>query len=58
MDASGGDNSCNESLSVEDDGHALFLKPMGMSFGAGETKSLSEHGAAEYFWAIVMRRVQ
>jgi hypothetical protein len=58
MDASGGDNSCNESLSVEDDGHALFLKPMGISSSAGDAKSQSEHGAAEYLWAILMRRVQ
>src|SRR5439155_8820014 len=30
-DLSHGDNSYNESLSVEDDGYTLFLKPLGMA---------------------------
>jgi hypothetical protein len=59
--ASGSGNSFNESMSVEDDGHALFLKPMGMSYagrGEGRDKLLSQHGAAEYFWEMLVQRLQ
>jgi len=53
------DNSYNESLSVDDDGHALLLRPMGIAMmSPGRHESLSQHGAAEYFWAILMRPLQ
>ena len=59
--ASGSDNGFNESLSVEDDGHTLFLKPLGMAFmGASEyqDKLLSQQGAAEYYWGMLMQPLQ
>lgn len=53
------DNSFNESLSVEDDGHALQLRPTGMAMmGQGGRELLSQQGAAEYFWSILMRPLQ
>ncbi len=59
--ASSGDNSFNESMSVEEDGYMLFLKPMGMTFygqRGGENELLSQQGAAEYFWDILIRTLQ
>lgn len=50
----GNGNSYNESLSVEDDGHNLGLKPLGMAFrSSGErTGPLTQEGAAEFFWTM------
>ena len=58
-DLSQGDSSFNESLSVENDGYALFLKPMGMAVRQQPTGSqLTFEGAAEYLWAIFIERLQ
>lgn len=52
-------NSYNESLSVEDDGFTLQLKPMGMQFGFFQSDgNLSQQGAAEYFWSLLIRPLQ
>lgn len=49
----------NESLTVEDDGFTLQLKPLGMGFGFRQGEgSLSQQGAAEYFWSILIRPLQ
>ena len=52
--------SYNESLSVENDDQKLFLKPMGMpQFGLGQgNDTLSEEGAAEYYWSLLIRPLQ
>lgn len=52
-------NSMNDQLSVGDDGTMMFLKSAGM-FGISGTnaKPLTLEGAAESFWAILMRRIQ
>ncbi|RUQ28518.1 MAG: toll/interleukin-1 receptor domain-containing protein [Candidatus Competibacteraceae bacterium] len=58
---SSNDNSLNESMSVENDGYDLFLKPMGMSFirqGENGRGLLSQQGAAEYFWEILINPLQ
>jgi hypothetical protein len=54
------DNTFNDSMSVESDGHTLYLKAMGMSFLGGNTgtSSLSKEGAAEYFWEVFIRPLQ
>ncbi|MCI0331939.1 MAG: toll/interleukin-1 receptor domain-containing protein [Planctomycetes bacterium] len=53
------DNSYNESLSVGDDGHTLHLRPMGMAMTSpGGRELLSQQGAAEYLWSILMRPLQ
>lgn len=58
-DVSRGDSSYNEWLSVEDDGHTMFLKPAGMgSFGGEREQLLSQEGAAEYFWEMLIRPLQ
>lgn len=52
-------NSFNESLSVVDDGYTLQLKPLGMQQFEGRNESaLSQQGAAEYYWAILIRPLQ
>jgi hypothetical protein len=54
-----GGNSFNESLSVEDDGYSMFLKPLGMfSYGRSEDKNLSFEGAAEFYWSMLIERLQ
>lgn len=50
-----GSNSYNESFNVEDDGYALYLKGFGF---AGTDSLLSQHGAAEYLWRLVIERLQ
>lgn len=54
-----GDNSYNESLSVIDDGYALFLKPFGLAFppGAGKEQMTAKE-AAEYYWSIFIEPLQ
>lgn len=55
------DNSMNESMSVECDDQSLFLKPMGMSHvmrGDPRERKLSKEGAAEYYWAMLIERLQ
>jgi hypothetical protein len=58
-DLSHGDNSYNESMSVENDDYAMFLKPMGISFRHQDRASkLMFEGAAEYLWAMFIERLQ
>lgn len=54
------DGSCNESLSVEADEQALFLKALGMSHITREHASqhLSFEGASEYYWAMLIEPLQ
>ena len=54
------DNGYNESLSAEDDGHTLSLKPMGMQFhrAANTDPQLTHQGAAEYFWEMLIEALQ
>ena len=52
-------NQYNESLSVENDGYSLHLKPMGMShYGMNDKNRLSQEGAAELFWSLLIDRLQ
>lgn len=52
-------NSFNESLSVETDDQAMFLRPLGMShLSGGRDARLSEEGAAELYWGMLIDRLQ
>lgn len=51
-------NSFNESLRLEDDGYSLHLKPLGMQMFGRREESLSQQGAAEYYWSIFIRPLQ
>lgn len=53
------ENSYNECLSVGDDGVVLFLSPMMGSLGQKKTDDrLTQEGAAEYFWSMLIERLQ
>ena len=55
----GSHNSYNEALDVADDGYTMSLKPSGMFFsGAERDKTFTFQGAAEYYWAMLMRPLQ
>ncbi|WP_419739202.1 toll/interleukin-1 receptor domain-containing protein [Ruegeria sp.] len=53
-------NSYNERITVENDDQKMFLRPMGMPhlWSDQDKKVLSEEGAAEYYWALLMRPLQ
>lgn len=51
-------NSYNESLSVNADDQTLYLKTLGMSHYAGHDQKLSQEGAAEALWEIVITPLQ
>ncbi|WAX95745.1 TIR domain-containing protein [Aminobacter sp. NyZ550] len=53
-------NSMNESLRVEADEHALFLKSMGMAshYRYGSEQKLSQDGAAELYWGLLIEPLQ
>jgi hypothetical protein len=54
-----GRQQLQRSLSVDDDGHALLLRPMGIAMMSSVGReNLSQYGAAEYLWAILMRPLQ
>jgi hypothetical protein len=54
----GDDSSMNESLSVDDDGYTLFLKPL-LSFTHNRAdKQLTYEGGAEYFWSKLIEPLQ
>lgn len=54
------DSSINESLSVDDDGYSLFLKPMGLATLGRATgnEQLTNQGGAEYFWSLFIEPLQ
>jgi hypothetical protein len=54
----GAGNSYNESLSVEEDGHTLSLKPLGMASYGESKQALSQEGAAELYWSLLIRPLQ
>ena len=52
-------NGYNESLSVGDDGQNMFLKPMGLAFHISQSREdLTVEGAAEYYWSMLIQRLQ
>lgn len=53
FDGASNRNSCNESMSVVDDGYTLLLEPMGMAqIGQLQKSKLNLQDAAEYFWSV------
>jgi TIR domain len=56
---SNSDSSYNESISSDNDGYSQYLKPLGMaSYGNTPSKQLTEEGAAEYLWSLLIRPLQ
>jgi hypothetical protein len=56
--ASSRGNSFNEQISVEHDDQAMFLKPLGMASFGNNKQKLSQEGAAELFWSLLVERLQ
>lgn len=56
------DNSMNDSISVETDGHIIYLKPLGLGLSFmntnRENSNLTQEGASEYFWEMLIRNLQ
>ena len=54
------DNSFNESLSVETDDQALYLRPLGIQMHRGRSgeAKLGLEGAAEYYWDMFIEPLQ
>lgn len=53
------DNTFNESLSAEANGQILYLKPSLNPFkNQGQTNALSQEGASEYYWAMLIEKLQ
>ena len=53
------DGSYNEWLTIEHDGYVAGLKPGGMRMGGSPPGAvLTQEGAAEYFWGILIERLQ
>ncbi len=48
------EHSINSSLNIEDDGYSLFF----ISMLSGDEKKLSKKGAAEYYWGLLIERLQ
>lgn len=57
-DASSRQGSFNELLSVHADDQSQFLTAMGMSFGGGRERRLSEEGAAELLWELFIKNAR
>lgn len=52
-------DSYNEALHVADDGYILYLKPLGMRITSNRREeALSQQGAAEYYWSILIEPLQ
>jgi len=54
----GDDSSMNESLSVDEDGYTLFLRPMGMFIRDPAHQKLTHEGAAESYWTKLIEPLQ
>ncbi|UTW52536.1 hypothetical protein KFF05_03955 [bacterium SCSIO 12827] len=52
------DNSYNETIRVEDDGHELFLNPLGMRMYGNHDKRFSPEEAAEFLWEMFIERLE
>lgn len=51
--------SSNEMLQVEFDSQSMYLKPLGMqSYGKHRDQRLSEQGASEHLWALLIEQLQ
>lgn len=51
-------NSYNECLTVETDDQALFLRGLGMAHTQADARKLSQEGAAEFYWSMLIAPLQ
>lgn len=51
--------SFNDSMQIEDDGYRLGFRPLGLAYmGQRSDELLTPHGAAEYFWSVLIAPLQ
>ncbi len=56
---SGDDHSYHEALRAEDDGYTMWLRPSGLQiFNSAGREKLSFQEASEYFWSMLLKRLQ
>jgi hypothetical protein len=51
-------NSFNEHLSVDADTQSLFLRPLGLSVRGPRDAKLTQEGAAEFYWGMLVEGLQ
>lgn len=53
-------NAYNELLSVDADDQAMYLRPLGMAMmrSSNEHAKLSQEGASEFYWSMLIERLQ
>ncbi|WP_151638602.1 MULTISPECIES: toll/interleukin-1 receptor domain-containing protein [Noviherbaspirillum] len=57
--ASAPPGTSNEMMHVESDNQTLYFKPLGMRvFGGRQEQKLSQEGASEYFWDMLIEHLQ
>lgn len=54
----GNDNTMNEWLTITDDGYSLLLRSGGLAMGANAEQGLTQQGAAEHLWSMLIARLQ
>lgn len=57
-DSSASSNSYNEMLIPEAGDQSLHFKSMGMAWGSGRDKQMSQEGAAEFLWELFIKQAQ
>ncbi|KWU23808.1 MULTISPECIES: TIR domain-containing protein [Burkholderiaceae] len=57
-DASASENSFNEMLTPHAGEHSLYFQAMGMSYGSTRDKHLSQEGAAEFLWELLIAQAR
>jgi TIR domain len=57
-DSSAASNSYNEILMPEAGNQSLHFKSMGMAWGSGKDKQMSQEGAAEFLWELFIKQAQ
>lgn len=57
-DTSARGNSFNEMVSVKNDDQAMYLKALGMASYGSNRQNLTQEGAAELFWSMLIGRLQ
>lgn len=55
---SSGSSSFNELLTVDADDQSMYLKSMGMQIGGAREQKLTQEGAAENYWNMLIRPLQ
>lgn len=56
--ANASSNTFNEMLTIESDSQSMYFKSMGMQRHQQESEQMSDRGASEYFWGLLIEPLQ